>query len=129
MLSGNPFVVAVGQAMLELLDDASLYERLEQTSTQLAKGLLALCQQANIPAVVNQVGSMFTLFFTGEPVRNYDDAKRADTGRFARFFHGMLNRGIYLPPSQFEAAFVSAAHTDEDIAATLAAAAAVLATL
>ena len=128
-LSGNPLAVAAGQAMLELLDDASLYERLEQTSTHLAKGLLALCQQANIAAVVNQVGSMFTLFFTGEPVRNYDDAKRADTGRFARFFHGMLNRGIYLPPSQFEAAFVSAAHTDEDIAATLAAAAEVLATL
>lgn len=128
-LSGNPLAVAAGHAMLELLDDQSLYDRLELVSTHLGTELAAQCQRLGIPAVVNQVGSMFTLFFTGQPVRSYDDAKRSDTGRFARFFHGMLARGVYLPPSQFEAAFVSAAHSDEDIEATLRAARDVLATL
>ncbi len=115
--------------MLDLLDDQSLYDRLELVSTHLGTELAAQCQRLGIPAVINQVGSMFTLFFTGQPVRSYDDAKRSDTGRFARFFHGMLARGVYLPPSQFEAAFVSAAHSDEDIEATLRAARDVLATL
>jgi len=128
-LSGNPLAVAAGQELLSLLEEPGLYERLEQTSTYLASELLSLCQQAKLPAVVNQVGSMFTLFFTGQPVRNYADAKRSDTGRFARFFHGMLDRGIYLPPSQFEAAFVSAAHQSADLDRTLRAAAEVLPTL
>jgi glutamate-1-semialdehyde 2,1-aminomutase len=128
-LSGNPLAVAAGQKLLSLLEEPGLYERLEQTSTYLASELLSLCQQAKLPAVVNQVGSMFTLFFTGQPVKNYADAKRSDTGRFARFFHGMLDRGIYLPPSQFEAAFVSAAHQRADLEKTLRAAREVLPTL
>lgn len=128
-LSGNPLAVAAGHTMLELLDDPSIYDRLELVSTHLCSELRRLCHAQNIPAVVNQVGSMFTLFFTDQPVRNYDDAKRSDTGRFARFFHGMLARGVYLPPSQFEAAFLSAAHSDEDIEKTLGAAREVLGTL
>lgn len=128
-LSGNPLAVAAGHTMLELLDDSSIYDRLELVSTHLCSELRRLCHAQNIPAVINQVGSMFTLFFTDQPVRSYDDAKRSDTGRFARFFHGMLARGIYLPPSQFEAAFLSAAHSDEDIEKTLGAAREVLGTL
>lgn len=128
-LSGNPLAVAAGHTMLELLDDPSIYDRLELVSTHLCSELRRLCLAQNIPAVINQVGSMFTLFFTDQPVRSYDDAKRSDTGRFARFFHGMLARGVYLPPSQFEAAFLSAAHSDEDIEKTLDAAREVLGTL
>ena len=128
-LSGNPLAVAAGMTLLELLDAPGIYEQLEKQTARLCHELLALCQQAGIPAVVNQVGSMFTLFFTGQPVKNYADAKRSDTARFARFFHGMLERGIYLPPSQFEAAFVSSSHGDEEIEKTIAAAREVIATL
>ncbi len=128
-LSGNPLAVAAGMSLLELLDAPGLYERLEEQTAYLSRELLSICQRANIPAVVNQVGSMFTLFFTGQPVRNYADAKRSDTARFARFFHGMLDRGIYLPPSQFEAAFVSAAHTLADVEKTLGAAREVIASI
>ncbi|MBL9044764.1 MAG: glutamate-1-semialdehyde 2,1-aminomutase [Myxococcales bacterium] len=128
-LSGNPLAVAAGMAMITQLQAPGLYERLEQTSTYLATELLLLCQRAGIPAVCNQVGSMFTLFFTDRPVHNYSDAKRADSARFARFFHGMLSCGVYLPPSQFEAAFVSMAHQSSDIEKTLAAARQVLPTL
>jgi glutamate-1-semialdehyde 2,1-aminomutase len=128
-LSGNPLAVAAGMALITQLQAPGLYERLEQTSTYLATELLALCQRAGIPAVCNQVGSMFTLFFTDWPVHNYSDAKRADSARFARFFHGMLRCGVYLPPSQFEAAFVSLAHQSSDIEKTLAAARQVLPTL
>lgn len=128
-LSGNPLAVAAGMALITQLQAPGLYERLEQTSTYLATELLALCQRASVPAVCNQVGSMFTLFFTDQPVHNYSDAKRADSARFARFFHGMLRCGVYLPPSQFEAAFVSLAHQSSDIEKTLAAARQVLPTL
>ena len=128
-LSGNPLAVAAGMTLLELLDAPGIYEQLEKQTARLCHELLALCQQAGIPAVVNQVGSMFTLFFTAQPVKNYADAKRSDTARFAHFFHGMLERGIYLPPSQFEAAFVSSSHGDEEIEKTIAAAREVIATL
>jgi len=129
-LSGNPLAVAAGQKMVELLAaQPALYEVLEQRTTRLASGLATICREARIPAVVNQVGSMFTLFFTGETVRDYHSAKTSDTARFARYFRGMLDRGIYLPPSQFEAAFVSAAHTDELIGRTLDAAREVIASL
>ncbi|MEZ5401035.1 MAG: glutamate-1-semialdehyde 2,1-aminomutase [Bryobacteraceae bacterium] len=115
-LSGNPLAVSAGIAMLDqLAADATLYDRLEARAA-------ALC--ANPPAgiTVNRVGSMFTFFFTDQPVTDYETAKRSDTKRFGEFFHHMLDRGVYLAPSQFEAGFVSAAHSEEDIAATVAAA-------
>jgi len=115
-LSGNPLAVAAGLAMLRHLKaHPELYQQLE---TQAAR----LCATAPAGVTVNRVGSMFTFFFTPEPVTDYESAKRADTARFGRFFRAMLDRGVYLAPSQFEAAFVSAAHTDADLDATVAAA-------
>lgn len=115
-LSGNPLAVAAGLAMLRYLKaHPEVYVQLEERSAALA---------ASAPAgiTVNRVGSMFTLFFTDEPVTDYESAKRSDTARFGKFFRLMLERGIYLAPSQFEAAFVSAAHTEEDIRTTVDAA-------
>jgi len=115
-LSGNPLAVAAGLAMLRYLKaHPEVYDQLEKRAA-------ALCAAAPEGITVNRVGAMFTLFFTGRPVTDYDSAKRSDTARFARYFHAMLDRGIYLAPSQFEAAFVSAAHTEEDIRQTVAAA-------
>jgi glutamate-1-semialdehyde 2,1-aminomutase len=112
-LSGNPLAVAAGRAMLrELKAHPEIYAELETTSAAIANAVPA-------GAIVNRVGSMFTWFFTGQPVTDWDSAKRADTVRFAVFHGNMLERGIYLPPSQFEAAFVSAAHTAEDIRRTV----------
>jgi glutamate-1-semialdehyde 2,1-aminomutase len=115
-LSGNPLAVATGLAMLRhLTDHPEIYDLLEARSAQLAEG--------TPPGVtIKRVGSMFTFFFSSEPVTDWDSAKRCDTARFGKFFHFMLDRGVYLAPSQFEAGFVSAAHTEEDIAATVAAA-------
>jgi glutamate-1-semialdehyde 2,1-aminomutase len=115
-LSGNPLAVSAGLAMLRYLKlHPEIYEKLELLSARLV---------ADVPAglTVNRVGSMFTVFFTEGPVTGYDSARRSDTKRFAAYFHHMLEHGIYLAPSQFEAAFVSAAHTDEDIERTVAAA-------
>jgi glutamate-1-semialdehyde 2,1-aminomutase len=115
-LSGNPLSVAAGLAMLRyLVAHPELYEQLEARGAQLA---------AWTPpgATVNRVGAMFTLFFSPEPVTDWDSAKKCDTERFGRFFHFMLERGVYLAPSQFEAAFLSTAHTEEDIRETVAAA-------
>ena len=115
-LSGNPLAVAAGLAMLRHIQKhPELYDRLEKASAQ-----LAACAPAGM--TVNRVGSMLTWFFTDKPVTDYDSAKTSDTARFGRFFHAMLDRGVYLPPSQFEAMFVSAAHTDADIARTVDAA-------
>ncbi len=115
-LSGNPLAVAAGRAMLaELKAHPEIYAQLESKAAQLAA--------AAPPGItVNRVGSMFTFFFTDQPVTDYESAKRSDTARFAKFFRAMLDRGIYLAPSQFEAAFLSAAHTQEDIDRTIAAA-------
>ena len=114
-LSGNPLAVAAGLAMLRhLKTHPEVYHQLEERTA-------ALCTEAGGGVTVNRAGSMFTLFFTDCPVTDYESAKRSDTARFARFFHVMLERGIYLPPSQFEAAFVSAAHSEEDIRRTAAA--------
>jgi glutamate-1-semialdehyde 2,1-aminomutase len=121
-LSGNPLAMAAGLATLRALRDDPPYERLEALSARLAEGLERAARDAGVPHVVQRVGSMLTLFFNPDPVHNYEDAKRSDTKRFARFFWEMLARGVYLPCSQFEAAFVSAAHTDDDIDQTLAAA-------
>jgi glutamate-1-semialdehyde 2,1-aminomutase len=129
-LSGNPLAVAAGMRLVELLlADPGVYDRLEATSTRIADGLAEIMRKASIPVVKNQVGSMFTLFFTSGPVTDYTTAKGSDTARFAKFFRGLLDHGIYLPPSQFEAAFVSAAHGDAEIDKTLQAARAVAATL
>lgn len=115
-LSGNPLAVATGLAMLRYLTDhPEIYDLLEARSAQLAEW--------TPPGItIKRVGSMFTFFFSSEPVTDWDSAKRCDTARFGEFFHFMLDRGVYLAPSQFEAGFVSAAHTEEDIAATVAAA-------
>jgi glutamate-1-semialdehyde 2,1-aminomutase len=121
-LSGNPLAMAAGLATLRILRDDSPYRRLEALSARLAEGLDRAATDAGIPHVVQRVGSMLTLFFHDGPVRDYDDAKRSDTRLFGRFFWEMLARGVYLPCSQFEAAFVSAAHTEDDIDRTIAAA-------
>lgn len=121
-LSGNPVAVAAGLACLKTLRVTRPYARIEGLASRLAKGLEAEARSAGLAARAQSFGSMFTLFFTDTPVRDYPTAKTADTKRYAAFFHGMLEQGVYLPPAQFEAAFVSAAHTDADIAATLRAA-------
>ncbi len=121
-LSGNPLAMAAGLTTLQLLRDEPPFDRLEALSSRLAEGLDRAATDAGIPHVVQRVGSMLTLFFHDGPVRNYDDARRSDTGLFARFFWEMLARGVYLPCSQFEAAFVSAAHSKEDVDRTVHAA-------
>jgi glutamate-1-semialdehyde 2,1-aminomutase len=121
-LSGNPLAMAAGLAQLQLLRDNSPYERLERLSAKLADGFDRACRDARIPYVVQRVGSMLTLFFHDGPVHNYEDAKRSDTKLFGRFFWEMLARGVYLPCSQFEAMFVSDAHSEADIDRTAEAA-------
>jgi glutamate-1-semialdehyde 2,1-aminomutase len=121
-LSGNPLAMAAGLATLRILRDDSPYGRLEALSARLEEGLRKAARDAGVPHVVQRVGSMITLFFNPDPVHNYEDAKRSDTKRFARFFWEMLARGVYLPCSQFEAAFVSAAHTEDLIDRTIEAA-------
>jgi glutamate-1-semialdehyde 2,1-aminomutase len=121
-LSGNPLAMAAGLATLELLRDDPPYERLERLSARLADGLDKAATDAHVPHIVQRCGSMLTLFFRDGPVHDYDDARQSDTRLFARFFWEMLARGIYLPCSQFEAAFVSGAHTEDDIDETIAAA-------
>ncbi|MBN1478030.1 glutamate-1-semialdehyde 2,1-aminomutase [Candidatus Sumerlaeota bacterium] len=120
-LSGNPLAMAVGLVTLRRLREPGVYEQLERTSRVLAEGLRSAAKDAGIPATLNRVGSMLTLFFTDQRVVDFTTAKSADTARFGRYFHEMLNRGVYLPPSQFEAMFVSLAHTDADIEAVIAA--------
>jgi glutamate-1-semialdehyde 2,1-aminomutase len=115
-LSGNPLAVAAGLAMLRHLKaHPEIYGELERRAAQ-------LCANAPSGVTVNRVGAMFTFFFTDQPVTDWESAKRSDTARFGRFFRAMLDRGIYLAPSQFEAAFLSAAHTDNDIQRTIEAA-------
>jgi glutamate-1-semialdehyde 2,1-aminomutase len=121
-LSGNPLATAAGCATLRALRDEPPYERLEQLSARLETGLRAAAADAGVPHQLARVGSMMTLFFAAEPVTDWNTASRSDTTRFARYFWAMLDRGIYLPCSQYEALFVSAAHSDEDIDATIAAA-------
>jgi glutamate-1-semialdehyde 2,1-aminomutase len=122
-LSGNPLALAAGLKTLEILRRPGTYQRLEVISKKLALGLASAAAKAGVPVTVNRVGSMSTCFFTREPVTDYASAKKSDTGKFALFFRSLLERGVYLPPSQFEAAFVSTAHSDADVALTLEAAA------
>ena len=121
-LSGNPVAVSAGIATLKLLREPGFYDRLEQSAAALANGIAQAAARANIDLTANRVGSMMTAFFTSEPVSDYASARTSDTGLYARFFKEMLRRGVYLAPSQFEAAFVSSAHTEADIAATIDAA-------
>jgi glutamate-1-semialdehyde 2,1-aminomutase len=121
-LSGNPLAMAAGIATLQELRDHPPYARLEQLGGRLADGLSAAARQAGLPHCLARAGSMWTLFFTNGPVIDYDSAKQADTAHFARFFWAMMDRGIYLPCSQFESAFISAAHTEKEIDRTIAAA-------
>jgi len=118
-LSGNPLAVAAGIACLKELSKPGAFQRLDETTDRLTQGLSRHAHAAGVALTVNRVGSMWTAFFTGEPVFDYASAKKADVPRFGRFFHAMLEGGVYLPPSQFEAAFVSLAHTDAEIDRTL----------
>ena len=99
-----------------------MYERLAALTTKLTDGLAAAAKVAGLDVTINRAASMFTVFFRSGPVTDYASAKASDTARFARFFHGMLRRGVYLPPAQFEAAFVSLAHTELDVHTTVQAA-------
>jgi glutamate-1-semialdehyde 2,1-aminomutase len=121
-LSGNPLAMAAGIATLRELKERPPYERLEALSRRLTDGLTKAASDAGVPHVLARVGSMWTLFFTSTPVVDLDTAKTSDTARFARFFWAMMDRGVYLPCSQFEAAFVSTAHTEDHIDTTIAAA-------
>jgi glutamate-1-semialdehyde 2,1-aminomutase len=113
-LSGNPLATAAGLAQLRYLHEhPEVYEQLEATTARLADGTREIAKELGLNYTVNRVGSMFSLFFTAEPVNNLEDAKKADLPAFGRYFHGMLKRGIYLAPSQFEALFISTSITDE----------------
>ena len=122
-LSGNPLAVAAGLKTLEILRRPGTYARLEAISSQLASGLAAAAAKAGVAVTLNRVGSMFTCFFTKQPVTDYASAKSSDAGKFARFFRSLLEDGVYFPPSQFEAAFVSTAHSESDVLSTVVAAA------
>ena len=128
-LSGNPLAMTAGIKTLELLQKPGTYEKLEKITQKLINGLLAIAKEGGHEVYGGNISAMFGMFFMGEPVRNYDDAKKSDKAKFARFHRGMLERGIYLAPSQFEAGFTSLAHTEEDIERTLAAAKEVLSSL
>ena len=128
-LSGNPLAMRAGIETLDVMDEPGRYERLESISARLQAGLERAAERAGVPAIVQRVGSMLTAFFTAAAVTDYRTAKRADTARYAAFFHAMLERGVYLAPSQFEAAFVSCAHHERDVEATIEAAGEALASL
>ena len=128
-LSGNPLAMAAGLATLEELKTGSVHEQLETIGARLESGLNAAAERAGIPVITQRVGSMSCVFFAEQPVHNLAEAMKADRERFKKYFHGMLAEGVYLAPSAFEAAFLSAAHTEADIDSTIAAAEKVMATL
>jgi len=125
-LSGNPLAMAAGLAALEELETTGAYARLEALGAALETGLRGAAQAAGVPVQFNRCGSMFCAYFTSEPVHNLADAMRSDRERFKRYFHGMLNQGFYLAPSQFEAGFLSTAHSEADLEQTIRAAATVM---
>jgi glutamate-1-semialdehyde 2,1-aminomutase len=125
-LSGNPVAMAAGAATLSLLKSHSLYALLAQRTADLVQGIRAVARRRKVSVTVNSVGSMFTVFFTKDPVSDLASAEKSDTRAYGKFFHGLLKRGVYFPPSQYEASFVSAAHTLENIEKTLMAADAAL---
>ena len=128
-LSGNPLAMTAGIATLKLLQEPGVYQTLDARSGHLAMGLARAAERAGVPVQQHRVGSMQCTFFTSDPVVDYQTAKRADTQRYATFFHGMLKRGVYLAPSQFEATFLSLAHTGEDVDHTIEAAEEVMAAM
>jgi glutamate-1-semialdehyde 2,1-aminomutase len=115
-LSGNPLAVAAGRAMLKRLRETPPYAYLEEQTTELARSLGESAASAGVTVTINHIGSMITVFFTDQPVTDYTSAKTSDAGKYAHFFWAMLERGVYLPPSQFESAFLSAALTPDDFA-------------
>lgn len=120
-LSGNPVAVKSALTLLSLLKKENSYREMSMRTKALVEGLRFEARRAGIPIQINSMGPMFTVFFSGVPVRDYLSAKKADVKRYQKFFHGLLSEGIYFPPSQFEACFLSSAHTDGDISKTLAA--------
>src|ERR1700723_2624407 len=128
-LSGNPLAMRAGLVMLPRLQAPGFYDDLNRRTERLANGFRAALKSTGIPGVVNVAGSLLTIFFFEIPIRNYADAKKSDTARFGKFFQEMLKRGFFLPPSQYEALFVSGAHTDSEIDATITAAGESLAAL
>ena len=128
-LSGNPLAMTAGIKTLELLRQPGTYEQLDRITKRLATGLLQIAKETGHASCGGQISGMFGFFFTGSPVHNYEDAKLADLSKFSRFHRGMLERGVYLAPSQFEAGFTSLAHTEEDVDHTLEAARTVLSSL
>lgn len=128
-LSGNPLAMTAGIKTLELLQKPGTYEYLDKITKKLSDGLLQIAKEKGHAVCGGHISAMFGLFFTGGPVHNYEDAKKSDTAKFGRFHRGMLEHGVYLAPSQFEAGFTSLAHTEEDIDRTLAAAKEVLSTI
>lgn len=118
-LSGNPLAVAGGLATLKLLQQPGVHERLCATTAALARGIEDIARRCGVPVRVNQVGAMFSVFFTDEDVVDYRSARAADSQRYSRYYRAMLEEGVYLAPSQFEAAFVSTAHSEQDVANTL----------
>ena len=114
-LSGNPLATAAGIATLKVLHETNSYPLLERLAARLERGLEAAANRAGVACHVGRCGSMLTLFFSDRPVRDWDTASGCDTKRYARYFWGMIDRGVYLPCSQYEALFISAAHTEEDI--------------
>lgn len=125
-LSGNPLAMTAGMKTLELLQRPGTYEHLETITSKLIGGLLSIAREAGHEVTGGNISGMFGMFFTGQEVHNYEDAKKSDLDKFSRYHRGMLENGIYLAPSQFEAGFTSLAHTDDDIEKTLAAAKIVL---
>jgi len=121
-LSGNPLALSAGIAALEELARPDAYTRLEHLGQLLENGLREAARKSRVPVQLNRIGSMFCAYFTSEPVHNLADALRSDRARFGRFFHDLLAQGIYIAPSQFEAGFLSLAHTEDDIRQTIAAA-------
>jgi glutamate-1-semialdehyde 2,1-aminomutase len=128
-LSGNPLAMTAGIKTLELLRQPGTYEQLDRITKRLAEGLLQTAKETGHAAYGGQISGMFGFFFNAEPVHNYEDAKKSDLSKFSRFHRGMLQRGVYLAPSQFEAGFTSLAHTDADVDQTLAAAQEVMTSL
>ncbi|MFM7450341.1 MAG: glutamate-1-semialdehyde 2,1-aminomutase [Leptolyngbyaceae cyanobacterium] len=128
-LSGNPLAMTAGIKTLEILKQPGTYDYLERITSRLAQGLLQVAKETGHPACGGSISGMFGLFFTDGPVQNYEDAKKSDLNKFSRFHRGLLEQGVYLAPSQFEAGFTSLAHTEADIDRTLAAAKTVMASL
>jgi len=128
-LSGNPLAMIAGITTLQLLSADGVWQQLENSSQQLASGIELAAKQSGIPIWQNRVGAMFATFFTDQPVRDLTSAKRSDLQAFKKFFHGMLEKGVYFAPSQFEAGFLSTAHTESEIEFTIEAAQAVFRSL